>query len=290
VLQPLLAALVVCIDMSEPFERYLDNYNDFSSLLAYGETLVSEQVGKEPKSKFDVYGERIFVKLPCHGITLREISPSPGTRSGNELWDISSSYAIARALIESFDALSYISLGSADEQEREFRLLFWKLHAEARRLDMLSKIGSTNPEYEEVRLEMERLRNQVLGHKCITNCKSNIVFNIQKGKYQPYHLTQKERNIASGINHEFHNAVTMHLSSHVHTHPFSVQQIVEFKAGSPECIGLMGIALQYSSAFLSVAIIGMRNLFLPQVPELSEKTKCILEQWAFIAKKGVKHY
>jgi hypothetical protein len=276
--------------MNSEFQRYLRNINEFSELLSYGEALANSLVGVSPNSTYDLYGERIFVKLLCHGVTLRKISPSPKQNVDSELWDISSSYAVARALIETFDALSYIALANVDEKEKEFRLLFWKLHAEARRLGMLTKIGSKDPRVENTKKEIEELNIKVLNHPRIDVCTQQIISNIKKGKYQPYHLTQKQRNEEAGINHEYHDAVTMHLSSHVHTHPFSVQQIIDFKAGSEECIGLMGIAIQYSSAFLAKAIEGIQRIFNQNRPNMDENTKTIFEQWLYVANNGIKNY
>jgi hypothetical protein len=276
--------------MRNEFQRYFDNLDNFNELLSHSEILVNSLVGVTPNSVYDLYGERIFVKLLCHGITLKKISPSSELNQGSELWDISSSYAVARALIETFGALSYIALANVDDEEKDFRLLFWKLHAEARRLDMLTKIGSKDPSVESTRKEVENLKAKTLAHRSITVCSQQVKSNVENGKYQPYHLTQRQRNVEAGVNHDYHDAVTMHLSSHVHTHPFSVQQILEFKAGSNECVGLMGIAIQYSSAYLAKAIEGMRLVFSESVPVLEEKTENTLVQWLAVATNGIRHY
>ncbi len=276
--------------MNKPYTKYYENLKDFEELLAFGEVFSNSLIGTKPNNTNEVYGERIFVKLLCHGMTLVKISPSQHRKNNRELWDISSVYAIARALIETFDAMSYIALSGGSESQNEFRLLFWKLHAEARRLDMLNKIGSSHPQIDKVQDDISALQKQVLNHSCINTCSKQVVVGVENGKYQPYHLTQRERNEESGVNHEYHNAVTMHLSSHVHTHPFSVHQIIEFKAGNEECIGLMGIALQYSSSFLAKAISGMQQLFPACDPKINESTISLIKQWVRIAENGIRNY
>jgi len=278
------------MNMSNEFQRYTENVKEFEAILSYAELLVNSLVGLKPGCANNVYGERIFVKLLCHAITLIKISPSKGIDRKRELWDISSSYAVARALIETFDALSYIALAKVDDNEKEFRLLFWRLHAEARRFDMLSKMGSKDPRVEETNLEVQNLKAKLLGHDKIVLCTDQLKTKIAKGKYQPYHLTQKQRNEEAGISHEYRDVATMHLSSHVHTHPFSVMQIVDFKAGSPECVALMGIAIQYSLAFLAKAVQGMLQLFNTNAPEMNRKTEGFYLMWLTVAENGIKNY
>jgi hypothetical protein len=111
---------------------------------------------------------------------------------------------------------------------------------------------------------------------------------VRRGETPPYHLSRAERDIRCKINRDYHTAVIMHLSSHVHTHPFSVHQLFQFQAGDPECLGLMGVSLQYSSAFLAKAVIGMRELFAPAVPAISRSFQQLLDTWDGILANGVK--
>lgn len=275
--------------MINEFQRYTKNVKEFEAILSYAELFVNSLVGLTQSCPNDVYGERIFVKLLCHAKTLIKISPSATIENQRELWDISSCYAVSRALIETFDALNYIALAKVCDGEKEFRLLFWKLHAEARRFDMLSKIGSNDPRVEETGKEVKCLQSKLLAQEKITLCTDQLRSNIEKGKYQPYHLTQKQRNKEAGISHEYRDVATMHLSSHVHTHPFSVMQIADFKAGSPECVGLMGIAIQYSTAFLAKAVCGMSQLFNSSAPVMDKQTEDIYLQWLKVAENGIKN-
>ncbi|CCK74713.1 conserved hypothetical protein [Oleispira antarctica RB-8] len=274
--------------MTNEFQRYTKNLNEFEAILSYAELFVNSLVGQKPSCPNDVYGERIFVKLLCHAITLIKISPSKAIDNQRELWDISSCYAVSRALIETFDALHYIAIAKVCDDEKEFRLLFWKLHAEARRFDMLSKMGSKDPRVEETGKEVQILKFKLLGHEKIILCTDQLKSNIEKGTYQPYHLTQKQRNKEAGISHEYRDVATMHLSSHVHTHPFSVMQIVDFKAGSPECVGLMGIAIQYSTAFLAKAVHGMLQLFNSGAPVMDKETEDVYLLWLKVSENGIK--
>jgi hypothetical protein len=273
--------------MADEFARYRTNYGEFAALLTHATDLIELQSGYKPRGDRDVYAERILGKLVCHGLSLKRLSPSP-TLPGGELWDISSNYAIARTLIETYEALSYIALEPVEVSEREFRVLLWKLHAQERRREMLRLIGSNHPEIKSLESEVSELRNAVLGHQYLSSAGGDIGRKVQRGETPPYHLSRAERDVRCGINRDYHTVVIMHLSSHVHTHPFSVHQLFEFKAGDPECLQLMGVPLQYSSAFLAKAIVGVRGGFMPRVPLISESFMKTLDLWTDILSKGVK--
>lgn len=272
--------------MHEDIERYKKTYDEFYLLLNYGEELI-EKVSLNPVSEHIFYGDRIFAKLLCHGKTLLKISPSL-TETEPMLWDVSSSYAISRALIETYDALAYIALGNIDDEEREFRLIFWQFHSELRRSQMLEQIGSNNPSLKEIVLDVENLKNLLLAHPHLKKCKVELENKIKKGECEPYHLNQRERNELSEINNEYYKAIKMHLSQYVHTYPFSVFQISEFQAGSIESLGLMGVSIQYSLAFLVKSIADMCKIFEPNIPEQTKEIEDSIALWTTLIKHGIK--
>jgi hypothetical protein len=272
--------------MNEVQSRYRDAYDEFSSLLAYAVALIEAQAGHEPDNEREFYGERIFGKLVCHGMSLKRLSPSPPPVHARELWDVSSSYAIARTLIETYDALAYVAFELLEPMEREFRLSLWKLHAEERRAEMLRLIGST--EAVALQARVVELKQAMLAHPFLPQAGTELRMKLQKGEIPPYHLTQRERGKRAEIDRDYHRAVVMHLSSHVHTHPFSVYQLFQFQAGEPECLRLMSIPLQYSAAFLAKAIDGMIAIFHPRVPAVSPTLRRALDSWNELLRKGVK--
>lgn len=265
--------------MTQPEDRYRDTYDEFSSLLAYAVRLVDAQAGQAVAADRLFYGERIFVKMVCHGLTLKRLSPSPAAFREPEMWDISSSYAIARTLVETYEALAYVALDSIEETEREFRFLLWRVHADERRLEMLRLIRSKHPEITEIERKLDAARSAILLHPFALSVDQGLMKKIERGETPPFHNSRAERDSASGIDNEYHRAVIMHLSSHVHTHPFSVQQLLSFQAGDPECLRLMSIPLQYSCGFLAKAISGIIDLFGARSPQVSEPVGRALAVW-----------
>lgn len=267
--------------------RYRSHYREFDLLLAHAVATIELQKGRQPQGDRDAYGERIFGKLVCHALSLQRLSPSPDP-TARGFWDISSNYAIARALVETYEALSYIAIEDVPEAERGFRVLLWKLHAQERRIEMLRLIGSDHPDIQVLQSSTERLRSTLLCHSFLPEAGADTERKVRRCETPPFHISRAARDARCGIDNDYHRAVIMHLSSHVHTHPFSVQQLFDFQAGQSDCLRLMGIPLQYSSLFLAKAVLGMRQLFRPAVPPVTAALQELLEVSEHILARGLK--
>lgn len=277
--------------MTSPLEgiedRYRRVYSQLSALIDYSRRLIEAQTSHACVNIQQSYAEKIFVKLLCHALTLRNLSPTPG--ASNELWDLSSQYAIARTLIETYEALAYIGTDTVSDPERQFRMLLWKLHSAERRSQMLELIGSRDPECQRVLASYNTLKDETLAHPFLATVSNGLKAKIERGDTPPYHLSRKERDKQCGIDPDYHTVVIMHLSQHVHTLPFSVDQLLQFQTGDPECLRLMSVAVEYATGFLAKSLIGIIGLFAPRVPAISEDVKRALDMWEQVLMNGVKN-
>jgi hypothetical protein len=266
-------------------ERYQNVLREFDAILAYG-TAVSERLtGSKVSSKDVSYADAIYTKLLCHGISLSKLSPSLSQES--ELWDMPSAAVLSRSLIEAFDALTYIGSRAITECEREFRILLWKLHDQQRRSQMLGRIRSTNPKVAEINVSAAELVGTIVGHPFYASLSKEAQRKINNGDAPAFHLSQRDLNIESGIDHDYHTTATMFLSQYVHTFPFSLHQMMEFRAGEPEALHLSSLPLQYSMAFLAKAIEIMIEICPNGYIEQSGDIQHTLKIWCGIAEKGV---
>lgn len=266
--------------------RYKEILNSFDGLVSYATTISHELTGIETNDDRLLYATVIFSKLVCHAHSLRKIAPNLEPNQ-TELWDISSTSAIARCLIETYEALSYISINDVTVDVRDFRIKLWKLHDQQRRLKMLNQIGSQNPEVTNLQRDVDLLLKEVTNHQLFLSCTNEIKQKINKGDAPAFYLSQKQRNIDGGINHEYHDTVTMHLSQYIHTYPMSVHQLMNFQAGEPESLRLCSLPIQYSMAFLALAIEGMFGIFPNKLSSASSVVASEIETWSAIAKNGV---
>lgn len=270
--------------MSMTPDRYHRLLREYDDLLDHARAMSARLAGRQLQSREDSYADAIYTKLLLHGISLRKLSPQlePG-----ELWDIASACAVARTLIETYDALAYVAVHPVARDERDFRILLWRLHDQQRRLQMLEKVKSSNPQVQEIRANADLLLAAVLKHSAYSALAKNIQTNISRGDAPAVHLSQRELNAASGVDHDYYTAATMYLSQHVHTFPMSLSQLMAFQAGDPDSLGVSSMPLQYSMPFLAKAIEAAGQLWPDSIGERTESLSTLLRNWIAIAEHGV---
>lgn len=268
--------------------RYAALIAEYDALLAYAREVSGSLNGMVPAESENGYGEQIFVKLLGHAVTLRSLAPNPEGQGTSQLWDLSSTSTLARALVETYDALAYVALGSISSEERQFRLLLWEFHDSSRRVKMLESIGSSDPRYFEIVLKEQKLYERILVHPFLINTSKDVQKKIADRDPPPYHLTKRERCAMYQISFDYYNAVTMHLSQYVHTLPFAVHQLFAFKAGTPEALQLMSLPMQYALPFLSRAVQGIKSMFRLVAPEPSSIVHDSIAVWSGLLETGVR--
>ncbi|MBC8720273.1 hypothetical protein F6X37_01210 [Paraburkholderia sp. 31.1] len=260
------------------YDLILDEACGFSRRLT-GRTVVEEHLK---------LAEVIFTKIVCHAISLRRISPTFQNGSNPELWDIGAACAIARTLVESFDALAYIALQPVTDPEREMRILLWELHDKEHRLTMLDGIGAAGPDIEQLRDDAKMLRDAAMAHPFYGKLSKKVQQKITASEAPAYIRIQSDRNQSSGINHDYYLSVIMQLSQYVHTLPFALSQLRLTHAGDPGALRIMALPLQYSMAFMAKAIEGMGQLWPALRIKLPEDTQRKIDLWILLAADGVK--
>lgn len=268
-------------------DQYKEIISSFDRLNNYAIKISSDLTGIVTNADRLIYADTIFAKLLSHALSLRKISPSINPELPPKLWDLSSACAIARALIESYEALAYISINDITPAEREFRIKLWELHDWQRRIKMLTQIASKSPEMVTIKNSADVLHTEITQHALFSNCSGNIKYKINKKDAPAFYLSQQERNNVSGINHAFHDTATMALSQYVHTLPMAIHQLMSFRAGNPESLRMCSMPIRYSMAFLAKAISGMTEIFPSKVSEPSSEIASDMEFWLNVAKNGV---
>jgi len=269
-------------------EKYKETLAGFDALLGHAHALCSRLTGRPIDGLHLAYVDTIYTKLICHGISLRRLSPTLDVRIPQELWDLPSACAVARSLIEAYDALAYIGTRDISAAERDFRILLWDAHDQARRLTMLEKIGSVDGRVEEIRQKAAALSEQIKSHEFFANAAKDLQARVTRG--EPFHLTQKELNLAHGINQDFYVTATMFLSQYVHTYPFAIHQLMNAKAGDLDSIGLSSMPLRYTMPFIVKAIDTMIALWPDAQSDVNNDLVMLIRRWRHVAEQGVANF
>ena len=267
-------------------DHYRNLLAQYDELLDHAQAISARLVGQELESTDFSYAEAIYTKLICHGLSLRRLSPSLGD---GELWDVASASAVARALIEAYDAFAYIIIHPVDKADREFRMLLWELHDQQRRLRMLENVKSKDPQVDGVRLRASSLLYEVQQHAMFTSLGKNLQKKIGRGDAPGVHLSQRELNVASVVDHDFYTTATMFLSQYVHTFPMSVSQLMQFRAGEPDALRVSSMPLQYCMPFLAKAIESAVQVWPKGRIERTERFQRLLSRWISFAERGLEN-
>lgn len=262
-------------------QRLIENLD---TLIAFSRSLDSRFDGKWPDNAAQRQAVPIFTKLVCHAITLKRLLPSP-QEAVAELWDLGSACAVARSLIEAYDALAYYCVVDLSEAERDFRDALGRLHDAERRAKMLNLLGTLTTEAKSIRIELPKLRQRVIEHEVFTQLSDDIKRKVRARDAPQYCLSQKNRNLAVGLDHRHYQIATMHLSQAVHTTPMSINQWRNFRAGGAVEMRMMILPVQYALPYLAMGLSAMLHLF-PEDVELPEDVAYALRLWRTIALQG----
>lgn len=266
--------------MRKDLRSVLDHCAIFSNTLApYSSATVREHNAK-----------LIFSKLVGHGISLYRLSPTGVVQAdpgASEFWDVSSTFCVCRALVEAFDALAYVAIEVVSDEERDFRVLLWELHAEDRKLQALKLIQSKRAEVVGLESNVNELRQRLAGHPFIEQLDKKTRAELLGKKIQPFHFRTPERNRRNHVNHEYYMASYILLSAHTHTYPMAIQQLAGFQAGEPESLRLIALPTQYAIGFISKALLGMYSIFPRLSPAASSSANDAIEMWSAIVENGI---
>jgi hypothetical protein len=275
-------------DQPAPWEKYRASVHQFDAILEYAKAVSSSLVGHPTPTANASYGEQIFVAILSHCTTLRRLAPDPSGKVTNELWDLASMCAVARCAIEAHDAFLYIAGNNVPANESDFRISLWEFHDKARRVKMLDSLGSKNPELEVIRTDCELLATKVVSHPAFSQMRREIQKKVLGGDPPAFHQSQRERCEADGFNFDYYNTITMQLSQYVHTLPFALHQLFQFRAGSIEVLPLMSLPLEYVLPFIGRVTMEMRKIIPFPTPEAPARTARTMAMWNAIYRDGVR--
>jgi hypothetical protein len=262
---------------------YLSLLSELDRLLSYSEGIVEKLDGISSSNEEQRTARIIFKKQITHVKSLQRLLPLGIAE--NDVWDLASTCALARCVIESFDAFVYFCLGDLTPEERSFRQLVANFHDLERRAAMLKLIDSTD--ISTLRIENETLdvRREVETHPLMT---TDMRKRFSKGVPPQYLITHDERNRSAGLSLEQYKVSTMYLSQHVHTTPISINQLALFKAGGADELHMMGMPMRYCLPYFAMGIQAIVKIFPESAPALHSDIEKSLDGWCHIAKNGLR--
>lgn len=263
---------------------------EFDAVLEHGKAVAAAGAGEAPSVAHASYGEQIYVKLLAHCVALRRLAPEPLQPPPRETWDLPSMSALARCAIEAFDAFEYVAGHAVPDEERGFRIRLWELHDATRRLKILTAVDAEATALEAIRGDMKRLQEGLERHPHLATLPAELRAELERrfarDDAPAFHLNQRQRCAQSGIDADWHHVITLQLSQHVHTLPFSVHQLASFPVGTPDSLRLLAQPIAFALPFLARAVHAVVPLMAAHPPEPPSRTARTMQAWRQIGQRA----
>lgn len=277
-------------DSINTWSDYRTLVREFDAVLEHGKAIAAMTTGGASAAPHASYGEQIYVKLLAHCVALRRLAPDPQQPLPREPWDLSSMSTLARCAIEAFDAFEYVAGHRVPDDERSFRIRLWELHDATRRLRIVTAVEAGATVLDGIRADMARLREGLETHphldKLSAELRAELLRRFAREDAPVFHIDQRRRCSLSDIDADWHHIITLQLSQHVHTLPFSVQQLATLPAGAPDALGLLTQPIAFALPFLARAIQGVAPLLAARPPEPPSRTARTMQAWRAIGQRA----
>lgn len=229
----------------------------------------------------------LFAKAIFHAVTLLQVLPKEPLvteRSGPELWDVSSQFCLVRAIMECLDGFVYITHKPDPPVTTELLLNGLSLHEVDRRIQVLEKIGSVDPQVDNWRAQRTQLRAAVLGDPALKGLGPKARGDIEAGKYPDFLFDTPLRLKALGIDRDSWAAAKNLLSAYVHGHMLALNRLSQFSPGDLELLRDISIGMRYALFFVVKLVASVEpSLNVPAELQVRRPSKA-LAHWVLYAR------
>lgn len=280
------------LDTHNTWSDYRTTVRAFDAVLEHGKAVAATWAAHLAEGARAAYGERIFGKLLAHCVALRRQLPDPMQPLPRDLSDLPSMSALARCVIEAFDAFEYVAGHRVTDSERGFRIRLWELHDATRRLKILAALGVDDPGIDDIRADAQRLQAALQAHEHLATLPAELQAELGRrfARADPpaFHLNQRQRCTQSGIDPHWHEIATLQLTQHMHTLPFSTRQLMLFQPGTPEGLRLLAQPLVFTLPLLVRVIQSAAALMPANAPEPPSRTARTMQAWRSAAERPMR--
>jgi hypothetical protein len=156
-----------------------------------------------------------------------------------------------------------------------------------RHLKMSAEAPPGDARAEALRADVQRRQGELEGHAFLGSLPSELQAELRRrlarGEPPAFHLSQRQRCAMSGVDADWHSAVTGQLAQYVHTLPSTVRQLASFKVETPEALRVVAMPLVFALPFLVRTTQAVVKLMQGKVPEPPSRTARTMALWRGVA-------
>ncbi len=255
--------------MNQELLDYKVSRSVYSKTVALGFKLSQSFHGEKGDLKKSICST-LFLKLILNSISILRLTPNIENDKG--IFDISSIAGLVRSLIENSNILFYFCFDKIKNEELEFRIDLSRLHTNIELKKMLTSFGQKEEDFVSINKENQNSKDRIRQNNFFANLPNKQGSEILKGR-NGFFLTHKEITLERKIDLDVFNGVFKFLSSHLHSLPYSINQIqnnLMTGVGNKSEYHLSQLMIMHSNFYLSTSLIELLE-YQPQKKQLLSK-------------------
>jgi hypothetical protein len=249
-------------------DSFVRSKGDFDIVLEAG-LRVSEAAKGVDADDVGLLADKLLARNMTTAFTIQMIinppvrTGGPGMPEKFQIWDVSSLCVLARGIIETYLALAYMIQGAQSQDEKEFRLLWWRWHENNERLWLLQMHGSKNPEVQNIRSRRDKAAARILAHRRYSKLSKPLKNKFGKGDGLVSALIETNLEVAAsaGINRDQFKIAYKFLSQFAHSQPMAISIGGVSKANNQNLLEYFGLPLRYATSYLLFTIRDFVSMF-----------------------------
>lgn len=227
---------------------------------------LSGKLGGRPcKSDKEFYGSHLFSGICLLGNAILRLLP-PSKYYGSpralhdDIWNLPAVAGSVRILSEYYYTFFDLAVESVNERESAFRFRLWKYSGLARRIEMLSKISSTDPAMKRIERAHSAAKSELekdsIFQELSKDKRQNLLTGVKSSQFKWQEIVARR-----GLSLAFCELSYIELSQFVHANPFALEQLANFSPSNEDSFVLLTSPLRDFEIFLSLAVFDAVKLY-----------------------------
>jgi hypothetical protein len=204
----------------------------------------------------------LFCRIAATSLSIWRLLPKGENPSGNQPADIASVGALARNIIEAFNAFFFLCLDNVTEDEMKFRRLTTSLHHLCEQKIVGELLNGPVDELAKQQRQIDQYKEQIQQSTFYRGLTARAKTGALSGKSFSY-LRRQEIAKKLGIDEPFLESQYKVLSNY--THPFSFGLYLEFTdeigADCEEARGKLALILYFLNAYIGMSLLGINAIY-----------------------------
>ncbi len=242
----------------------------FTTVLRAALRVDSRLTGRTSPNALVYKGAVLFSKTIAHALSLEKMCPVPGKEA--QLWDVSSTAVIVRAIAETYLAFRYYAIEPDSESDADFRLRLAEYHRWHKQYKLGQRFNIAGERLADVdRKRLEAKATLLADARFQSQCPSDQ--RKQLDGERSMHRRTEEIAQAASINRNIWGTHYMLLSQFAHSSPMAVEHLSNFHAGEAVAPSNLSVMLELAAAFLAKYILNLERLSPDCGAELSTEER-----------------